>query len=65
MPKPSFIDVLLEHLRHAPPQAGVITHVEVFHDDWCGIFEGRECDCTPDIASGPAIQKKYEGEAGA
>lgn len=22
----------------------------VNHDDWCGIFDGRACDCEPEIA---------------
>lgn len=24
-------------------------HQVVYHDSWCGIFKGRQCDCKPDI----------------
>ncbi len=30
-----------------PP--GTITNVYVRHDDWCAIFDGGVCNCTPDI----------------
>ena len=23
--------------------------VSVYHDDWCGIFQGQRCNCDPDI----------------
>ena len=28
---------------------GRLTDVEVAHDDWCGIHEGGDCDCDPDV----------------
>ena len=64
MPEPAYIRILFEHLRNAPLE-GAVTHVEIFHDDWCGVFRGAACDCEPDIATGPMIQEKYEGEDGA
>jgi hypothetical protein len=29
--------------------AGVISHINVEHDDWCGIHDGARCDCDPNI----------------
>ena len=29
--------------------AGEVIQVEVGHDDDCGVFEKRDCTCTPDI----------------
>jgi hypothetical protein len=23
--------------------------VSVYHDDWCGVFQGQRCNCDPDI----------------
>lgn len=60
MKEPAYVRVLREHFRHAPTAEGV-THVEIYHDDWCGVFKGLFCDCEPEIVSGPAIQEKYEG----
>lgn len=28
---------------------GTVTQLRVAHDDWCGVFKGRACDCDPDI----------------
>lgn len=34
-----------EHL----PEGGKLAEVLVSHDDTCAIFDGKPCDCTPDI----------------
>ena len=26
-----------------------LTEVDIFHDDWCGVYSGRYCNCDPDI----------------
>ena len=31
------------------PPAGSVTLLNVYHDDWCGSFQGKPCDCNPDI----------------
>jgi hypothetical protein len=23
--------------------------VDVYHDDWCGVYQGRYCNCDPEI----------------
>jgi hypothetical protein len=23
--------------------------LDIYHDDWCGIYRGRRCNCDPDI----------------
>jgi hypothetical protein len=28
---------------------GAVTNIHVAHDDFCGVFHGRACDCVPDI----------------
>jgi len=31
-----------------------VSHIVVQHDSWCGIYQGRCCNCVPDIsAPGP------------
>jgi hypothetical protein len=27
-------------------------HVDVLHDEWCGIFKGKDCNCNPEIQLG-------------
>jgi hypothetical protein len=29
--------------------AGTVAHANVMHDDTCGIYRDRECNCDPDI----------------
>lgn len=26
-----------------------VHEVKVYHDSWCSIFRGGECDCNPDV----------------
>lgn len=28
---------------------GRVTNVEVQHDDWCGVYSGKHCNCDPEI----------------
>jgi hypothetical protein len=30
-------------------RVGEVTHVMIYHDDWCAIFEGGLCNCNPDV----------------
>jgi hypothetical protein len=36
------------HAIGAIPRNGM-AHIDVYHDDWCGHFQGRACDCTPEV----------------
>ncbi len=31
------------------PMAFGLNLLDIYHDDWCGIYQGRRCDCDPDI----------------
>lgn len=37
------------------PAGGADLHIEVLHDDWCGVFEDRACDCDPTVRLLPPI----------
>ena len=41
----------LQYLRRigAIPQEAGLFMVDVFHDDWCDIYQARRCNCDPDI----------------
>jgi hypothetical protein len=43
---------------------GGLVHVEVRHDTWCNLLNGRGgCNCSPTVHAGPAVQRRYtEGE---
>ncbi len=56
---PNYLRQALEHGKDV--RAGQIVHVEVRHDDWCGILEGRPCDCEPQVESGVRVERKYGG----
>lgn len=36
-----------QHLESEPEPD--VYHQYIAHDDWCGIWSGRECDCDPDV----------------
>lgn len=25
--------------------------IDIYHDDWCAIFNGKSCDCNPSVVS--------------
>jgi hypothetical protein len=33
----------------APLERGRVYHVVYFHDDWCRIYGGGECNCAPTL----------------
>lgn len=33
----------------ALPYAVGLHQITVYHDDWCGIYHDKRCDCNPDI----------------
>ncbi len=50
-PKGKYQKAILENLRDGQlaPQAGQVTHLDIYHDEDCSIFCGGPCDCNPDI----------------
>ena len=36
-------------LRKGIVDKGSVAHASIFHDDWCGIYSGGECNCNPEI----------------
>ena len=58
---PPYLRQALANVKHVRP--GEVVHVEVRHDDDCGIFEGRPCDCEPEVESGARVERKYGGGA--
>jgi hypothetical protein len=38
-------------LTHAPEAvaSGGVTQIDVAHDDWCAIFRGNPCNCSPTV----------------
>ena len=30
---------------------GEVIHVNVAHDDWCGVFRGLRCACEPEVTA--------------
>jgi len=37
-------------------EPGAVYHIDVYHDDDCGVFEGGACDCEPEIVVRAAEQ---------
>lgn len=41
----NYVDAVEAVARGAQP--GKVTHIDVYHDDWCAVFSGGACNCTP------------------
>ena len=54
--------VLLSHLREVQFSPGV-HHIEVRHNDDCGFFRDKPCDCEPVVESGARVERKYGGQS--
>ena len=37
------------HRIDALPREAGLHMVTVYHDSWCGIYQGKRCDCNPSI----------------
>jgi hypothetical protein len=42
-------DILKAAATGELPMTPGLHHVDIYHDDDCGIFKGQPCDCNPDI----------------
>lgn len=45
-------DIIRRGLKLLP---GRLYHMDIYHDNWCGIWSGRKCDCDPDIVTRPHL----------
>jgi len=41
-------EVSLEALGESLGRPGVM-HAVYYHDDWCRIYDGKDCNCKPDV----------------
>ena len=44
------VETLADQVASVP---GSVVRVDILHDDWCGVFKGRRCDCEPDVKANP------------
>ncbi len=58
---PPYLRQALENVKDV--RRGEVVQVEIRHDDDCGIFENRACDCQPEVESGKRVDQKYGGGA--
>ena len=45
---PRYVDKVVASLANRQLPTGV-HKVLIFHDDWCAIFRGSQCNCNPDV----------------
>ena len=34
-------------------EPGKVQEVDIYHDDWCGVYRGQPCNCNPEIKVRP------------
>jgi hypothetical protein len=47
---------LLDFAQRLNPEPGKVIHISVYHDRWCAIYKGGDCNCTPEIREGATQQ---------
>ena len=51
--KHNYYRKLTELHRRGRIPAASLAEVDIYHDDWCGVYEGGYCNCDPDIELRP------------
>lgn len=54
---PRYTREILRGLADKQLPRGQVVEAHVYHDDWCAIFRGGECDCDPRIELPPLAEK--------
>lgn len=49
----NYVGQVLELYGRGEAPAGELTHVDIYHDDWCNIWAGGACNCTPIVRARP------------
>jgi hypothetical protein len=47
-----FVEDYVRHLPEVAPDVlgrPGVCHMVVYHDDWCAIYDGAQCTCSPDV----------------
>jgi hypothetical protein len=48
MDTPNYLKKLAKLQVSLPP--GRVSHAVIRHDQWCAVYQGRACDCDPDVS---------------
>jgi hypothetical protein len=51
--KHNYYKKVLDLYRRGKIPAGCLGLVDIYHDDWCGIYRGHYCNCDPDVELRP------------
>ena len=54
---PAYGAALIAMFQRGECKPGIVSHVNVLHDDWCNIWRGQECNCDFEIqrVPGPGV----------
>ena len=44
---PRYLPKIADVIRSVEVRTKGVRHIDVYHDGWCGVFEGGECTCRP------------------
>jgi len=50
MGTPNYLPKILKLQAAGKMPPGVLSHAVILHDQWCAIYQGRSCDCNPDVS---------------
>jgi hypothetical protein len=51
--KHNYMKKLIEMYRRGLIPVVAVMLVDIYHDNWCGIYKNRHCNCDPDIVLPP------------
>ena len=49
MKEHNYVKKVMEFARTHNIPKGRLSEIAVIHDDWCGVFKGKRCNCDPDV----------------
>jgi hypothetical protein len=45
----NYIKKVLDFTNAHPEVQTGVNHIAVKHDDWCGVYNSKPCNCNPDV----------------
>ena len=51
--KHNYLKKLMKLYEQGKIPSTSLTVVDIYHDDWCGVYQGEYCNCDPDIQLRP------------
>ncbi len=59
MDEPKYYQPLREYFGKEDIPWDRLPEIRVMHDQWCGMFSGKDCDCNPEVRSREEVERQF------